>query len=133
MTKQNGIAKHAAGKPNAEDTKSAEQARKETAERKTVSEAAADKEPPATTEQPGEANREEPVRDENPIGLPPMPAHLEGQDDVKTPVKIELMPAYEQGRAAFTGGIGKDDAPYGEGTALDAWRKGWAFAKKAAG
>ncbi len=93
--------------------------------RKSVDEAAKAKEAPATTEQP--------VRDENPIGLPAMPAHLEGQDDVKTPVKLELMPAYEQGRAAFRGGIGKDDAPYGDGTALDAWKKGWNFEKKAQG
>lgn len=98
--------------------------------RKNVDEAAKAKEPPATTEQPTE--EEKPARDDNPIGLPAMPAHLEGQEDVKTPVKLELMPAYEQGRAAFRGGISKDDAPHGEGVALDAWKKGWNFEKKAA-
>lgn len=97
--------------------------------RKSVDEAAKAKEAPATTEQP--VDEDKPVRDENPIGLPSMPAHLEGQVDVKTPVKLELMPAYEQGRSAYRGGIGKDDAPYGDGTARDAWVKGWNFAKKA--
>ncbi len=99
-------------------------------DRKTVDEAAAAKQAPATTEQ--SVDDDEAVRDHNPIGLPAMPAHLENQEDVKTPVKLELMPAYEQGRIAFGAGIGKDDAPHGEGVARDAWVKGWNFAKKTA-
>lgn len=36
-------------------------------------------------------------------------------------------PEYEQGRAAFRGSISVDEAPHGEGEALDAWLDGYEF------
>ena len=40
-------------------------------------------------------------------------------------------PEYEQGRAAFRGSVSVDDAPHGEGEALDAWTAGYEFEKAA--
>lgn len=38
-------------------------------------------------------------------------------------------PEYEQGRSAFRGSISRDEAPHGEGNALDAWNAGYDYEK----